>query len=98
MEKKEIRQTHDLLSVHGKHIDLPEVPFYSQPYNSYCMLMEKVPDHLMEIFPEINLAISNMASKFCTNRETNETFKKMLFNRELIKIKTDGLQKKNALD
>ncbi len=57
---KEIKQTYGLFSVHQKCIESVEIPFYFQPYNSFCMLMEKVPDYLMEIFPEIDSAISNM--------------------------------------
>ncbi len=75
-----------------------EVPFYKHPYNSYCMLLEKVPDYLMVISPKINPAILNMVSKFCTMREMKKTLNQMLFDGELIKIKTDELQKKNALD
>jgi len=40
---EEIKQVKDLVTLRQKRIQSLGAPFYSQPYNSYCMFMEKVP-------------------------------------------------------
>jgi hypothetical protein len=95
---EEIKQVKDLVTLCQKRIQSLGAPFYSQPYNSYCMFMEKVPDKIMDLFQDINKLIGIKASKFRTINDTEEALKQMLFNDELIKIKVGEIkEKKNAL-
>ena len=95
---EEIKQVNDLVTLRRKRIESQGAPFYSQPYNSYCMFMEKVPDKIMDLFQDINKLIGIKASKFRTINDTEEALKQMLFNDELIKIKVGEIkEKKNAL-
>ena len=95
---EEIKQVNDLVTLRQKRIQSQGAPFYSQPYNSYCMFMEKVPDKIMDLFQDINKLIGIKASKFRTINDTEEALKQMLFNDELIKIKVgETKEKKNAL-
>jgi len=95
---EEIKQVNDLVTNRQKRIEAQGVPFYLQPYNSYCMFMEKVPDKIMDLFQDINQLIGIKASKFRTINDTEEALKQMLFNDELIKIKVgESKEKKNAL-
>ena len=94
----EIKQVKDLVTKRQKRIQSQGVPFYSQPYNSFCMFMEKVPDKIMDLFNDINKLIRIKASRFSTIQDTKESLKQMLFNDELIKIKVgESKEKKNAL-
>jgi hypothetical protein len=96
---REIKQVWDLLHLRKKCIGLTEISFYNQPYNKYCMLMEKVPDDLYKIFGLINSAIANRITRFRTIKDTNDSLKQLLFNDELIKIKvTTESGTHNALD
>jgi hypothetical protein len=96
---REIKQVWDLLHLRKKRIGLTEIPFYNQPYNKYCMSMEKVPDDLYKIFGLINSAIANRINRFHTIKDTNDSLKQLLFNDELIKISvTTVLGIHNALN
>jgi hypothetical protein len=95
---EEIKQVNDLVTLRQKRIETQGAPFYSQPYNSYCMFIEKVTDKLMDLFQDINKLIGIKGSKFRTINDTEEALKQMLFNDELIKIKVgETKEKKNAL-
>jgi hypothetical protein len=60
--------------------------------------MEKIPDKIMDLFPDINKLIGIKASRFISIQDTKESIKQILFNDELIKIKVDQIkEKKNAL-
>jgi hypothetical protein len=60
--------------------------------------MEKVPDKIMDLFPDINKLIGIKASRLISIQDTKESIKQILFNDELIKIKVDQIkEKKNAL-
>ncbi|MFN9980124.1 MAG: hypothetical protein ACK53Y_09435, partial [bacterium] len=61
-----IKQVNDLVTLRQKRIESQGAPFYSQPYNSYCMFMEKVPEKIMVLFPDINNLIVIKASRFST--------------------------------
>jgi hypothetical protein len=61
---REIKQVHDLFHLRKKRIEVSDAPFYLQPYNSYCMLMKKVPDDLYKIFGLINDAIAKKSTSF----------------------------------
>jgi len=62
------------------------------------MFMEKVPEKIMVLFPDINNLIAIKSSRFSTVKETKESLKQMLFNDELIKITVgETEEKKNAL-
>jgi hypothetical protein len=54
---EEIKQVNDLVTLRQKRFESQGAPFYSQPYNSYCMFMEKVPDKIMDLFQDINKLI-----------------------------------------
>jgi len=96
--KEEIQQVKDIVYLCQKCIKSQGTPFYSQPYNSYCMFMEKVPDKIMDLFNDINKLIRIKASRFSTIQDTKESLKQMLFNDELIKITVgETKEKKNAL-
>jgi hypothetical protein len=71
--KEDIKQVNDLVTLCQKQIESRETPFYSQPYNSYCMFMEKVPDKLMDLFQDINKLIGIKASRFSTIQDTKES-------------------------
>jgi uncharacterized membrane-anchored protein YjiN (DUF445 family) len=75
--KEEIKQVNDIVSLRKKQIEsegtLLGTPFYSQPYNSYCMFMEKVPDKIMDLFQDINKLIGIKASRFSTIQDTEES-------------------------
>ena len=58
----EIKQVKNLVTVRQKRIQSQGVPFYSQPYNSYCMFMERVPDKIIDLFQDINKLIGIKAS------------------------------------
>jgi CRISPR/Cas system CMR-associated protein Cmr3 (group 5 of RAMP superfamily) len=85
--KEEIKQVNGLVTLHQKRIESRETSFYSQPYNSYCTFMEKVPDETMDLFQDINKLTGIKASRFSTIQDTEELLKKMLFNDKLIKVK-----------
>ena len=96
---REIKQVHDLFHLRKKRIEVSDAPFYLQPYNSYRMLMKKVPDDLYKIFGQINAAIAKKIKKFRTINDTNDSLKQLMFNDELIKIKvTTESVTHNALD
>jgi len=60
--------------------------------------MEKIPDKIMDLFPDINKLIGIKASRLISIQDTKESIKQILFNDELIKIKVDQIkEKKNAL-
>jgi hypothetical protein len=96
---REIKQVHDLFHLRKKRIEVSDAPFYLQPYNSYCMLMKKVPIYLFNSFGLINAAIAKKFNKFRTIQDTNDSLKQLLFNDELVKIKvTTESRTHNALD
>jgi hypothetical protein len=72
---EEIKQVKDLVTLRQKQIQSQGAPFYSQPYNSFCMFMEKVPDKIMDLFHGINELIGIKASKFRTINDTKEALK-----------------------
>jgi hypothetical protein len=80
VNSREIKQVHDLFHLCKKRIEVTETPFYLQPYNKYCMSMEKVPDDLYKIFGPINSAIAKKFNTFCTIKDTNDSLKQLLFN------------------
>jgi hypothetical protein len=92
--KQEIKQVNDLVTLCQKRIESQGALFYLQPYNSYCMFIEKAPDEIMDLFQDIDKLIGIKASKFSTINDTEEALKQMLFNDELIKVKVGESKKK----
>ncbi len=59
---REIKQVHDLFHLRKKRIEVSDAPFYLQPYNSYCMLMKKVPIYLFNSFG-LRLTLENIETE-----------------------------------